>query len=763
MQKRTQASANKRPRTTAGRPGRRPPPPEATAAPTRRHLALPAAAAILALACLAAYGNSFRAELLLDNETIILKDPRLQSAAWESVWGIFTHHYWWPAFESTLFRPLTTLSYWFNYSVLGNREHAFGYHAVNLLLHWACATLVYVLVRVVTRRPLAALFAAAVFAVHPLTVESVTNVVGRADLLAALSVLGGLLCYLEFRKSTGRRAAGWLAGLGASYLAGVFCKESAVVLPGIMLLHDFAFRAAGSPSRLAAMRRWAARAWPAGAAVLPGLAALIWARWALFRHSPLVGQFGSDNPIAVAPLWTGVMTAVKVAGYYLALVVWPARLSCDYSYNQITLFGWSLAAGQDLHAWLALAAVAGLAAGAAVAWRRDRGVFFFLGFAAIAFLPTSNLLFPIGTIMAERLMYLPLAGLSATATLTVAHAGRRVLDGAPSRAMRGVGIAWKVVAVAVVVALAGRTVARNEDWTSGLRLWSSSAQAAPNSIKLIRAIATTTMAADPSGGGPDAALAIALRGVRIAEQAPLPLYHQPAALFAEIGHYYSSRAALLAARGESVRARNDYAEAVAMLKRAEQIDREVNRQGREKLLRLGVGPDEIHDTGTAIIYRNLGAAYLGLGDPDRAIETLSYLRHLEPASFDALYVLAMAEGAASQSESARGNRPQAAEHLERAAVDLIEAILLNRDHDPSWQALEHVYRLLAPWSAAALVSADKRTLDMDEPMVRRHVGLAGEQLVRDLDQAGLTEVAARVRRRLTSGLDEPAVQVTPAR
>jgi tetratricopeptide (TPR) repeat protein len=533
-----------------------------------------------------------------------------------------------------------------------------------------------------------------------------------------------------------------------------------------MLLHDIAYPAEGAASRLAAVRRSVARAWPAYLAVAPGLAALLWARWAMFRYSPLFGQFASDNPIAVATTWTGAMTAVKVAGYYLALMVWPAKLSCDYSYNEITLFGWSLASGQDLSAWVALAAIAGLCAGALIAWHRNRGVFFFLGFAAAAFLPTSNLLLPIGTIMAERLMYLPLAGMAAAAVLTITDAGRRVLDAAPGRARRGAGIAWKVAAVAVVAALLARTVARNEDWTSGSRLWSSSAEAAPNSIKVIRALAAIAMESDPSGGRADEAVDIAMRGVRIAEQSPLPLHHQPAALFSEIGHYYSSRATLLEARGEAGRARDVFAQALAMLKRAETIDREINRQGRERLLRLGLKPVDIHDTGTATIYRNLGAAYLALGDPDRAIETLSYMVHVQPSSFDAFYVLASAEGAAAESDRFRGGVQEASVHLERAAVNLIVAILLNPDHEPSWQTLERVYSVLGSLPGAILPAdtpGGRRTLDVDHPVVQRHFRQACVELVRRLAEGGFSEDAARWRQRMVQDLQVPPGLFAPLR
>ena len=122
MARRTPSRTQKEPLPTTPRPGAPRQPPTLTPAVTRwgSSLSLPVAASVLALLCLVAYWNSFRAVFLLDNETIILKDPRLRSVDWQSVRDIFTHHYWWPSLESRLFRPVTTLSYWFNYSVLGN-------------------------------------------------------------------------------------------------------------------------------------------------------------------------------------------------------------------------------------------------------------------------------------------------------------------------------------------------------------------------------------------------------------------------------------------------------------------------------------------------------------------------------------------------------------------------------------------------------------------------------------------------------------------
>ena len=89
-------------------------------------------------------------------------------------------------------------------------------------------------------------------------------------------------------------------------------------------------------------------------------------------------------------------------GLDLWLLVCPLRLSCDRSYNQIPVAGWA-----DIFAWLALAVVAAIVFVAVARRRSDRLIFFLAGFFGIALLPTSNLLFQTGSIMAERFLYLP--------------------------------------------------------------------------------------------------------------------------------------------------------------------------------------------------------------------------------------------------------------------------------------------------------------------------------------------------------------------
>ena len=184
----------------------------------------------------------FGAGFVMDNRGLILEDSRVRAATAENVSLIFGHTYWWPYGESGLFRPLTTLSYLFNYAILGNGERPAGYHWINYGLHAVNVLLVYALGLRLLGEWRRAAWIAALWAVHPVITESVTNIVGRADLLAGVGVLGGLLLYLKStdhsgwrrwvylgRAFGGHRDWGVLEGIGRDGAAGDWALRSGLV------------------------------------------------------------------------------------------------------------------------------------------------------------------------------------------------------------------------------------------------------------------------------------------------------------------------------------------------------------------------------------------------------------------------------------------------------------------------------------------------------------------------------------------------------
>ena len=411
-----------------------------------RPKAIGAPIAALWLAALLAYSNSFGAALVLDSNGVILEDSRVTAATRDNVRGILTGEYWPGSTQSGLYRPVTKLTYLFDYAILGSRANPASYHWINFLLHGINMTLAFYLGMALFEETWLALALAALWGLHPVLTESVTNVVGRADLLAGFGVLAGLLCHIRAREQKWP----WLAILPLVAAIGVFSKESAIVLIAAMALYDFTW---GKPN------------WPAYPCVAIAFAAFWWARtYALHGVGAIHASF-TDNPVAFTGLWEGRLTAVKVIGRYLLLLIWPARLSCDYSFNEVPLSGWG-----DFGALLALGVCAAAIALVFQRRQRHRVLFFFTIFFFVALLPSSNLLVTIGSIMAERFLYLPALGFGGCVVY--------LLRGRPR---------WILAAACLL--LAARTYVRNRDWRDEASLWASAVQAAPDSYKVHMAAA----------------------------------------------------------------------------------------------------------------------------------------------------------------------------------------------------------------------------------------------------------------------------------
>lgn len=418
---------------------------------------------VLEVAALLAYSNSFHGVLVADSASVILQDARIQAVSARNVGRIFQEGYWAVAPSSGLYRPLTTLSYLLNYTVLGNGPRAAGYHWVNFSIHAGNILLVYWLALTILGDEWLALALAAIWGLHPLLTDSVTNIVGRADLLAAFGVLAGLLCYMRAATLRGGRQLAWLAALAAAQTIGIFAKENAVVLPGVMLLWDLAWPERGG---------WRRRALGYMSAAVP-LAVYFLLRSQAHLHMAIAF---TDNPLVGAGFLSARMTAIKVIGNYIGLFLWPAMLSADHSYNCVPLFAWPPASWEDAKALLALGTCLGMVLLAVLAGRARRPLVWFTAFFFLTLAPTSNLIVLIGSIMAERFVYLPSVGIAGCLVAGAAAIAAR-LKWRPTRAMTAAAVC---VAAA---ALGARAWARNIDWQDEYSLWSSAVLACPESAR----------------------------------------------------------------------------------------------------------------------------------------------------------------------------------------------------------------------------------------------------------------------------------------
>ncbi len=133
-----------------------------------------------------------------------------------------------------------------------------------------------------------------------------------------------------------------------------------------------------------------------------------------------------------------------------------------------------------------------------------------------------------------------------------------------------------------------------------------------------------------------------------------------------------------------------------------------------------------------------------------------YLQRISPGHFDAHYMRGVAEAGAAQFEERRGRLGAVDAHLERAAINLIAATVLNPGHRESWSLLAKVYGYVAPEPQAVAISGGVGRLNRDNPIVARHVQTACAQLLGQLRAAGLAEDAAALRGRMIAQLGVPA-------
>jgi hypothetical protein len=650
---------------------------------------------VLLFVLLVAYANSFQAGLVMDNKVLLAQDSRISALSWHNLRLIFTQDYWYTSSISGLYRPFSTLSYLFNYAILGNGPQPPGYHWINFLLHAANAALVYALGLAILGETMPAAALAAIWGLHPIQTEAVTNIIGRSDLLAATGVLAGLLCHIRSTAAAGGRRMLWLALLAAAGALAIFSKESGIVLVAAMAVYDLLYGVRAS---------WRMHAW-SYAALAPVFGLFFYLREQAFANLPPVHFPFGDNPLTGAGFIAARWTAIDVIGRYIGLLVWPQHLSCDHSYHQIPIAGWT--------AWPAFLVCVG-AVGAALLWRRRRpAVSFFILWFFICLAPTSNLVLQIGTVMAERFLYLPSVGFAGCVVIGVLALYRR-------------RPAWNAPALlaGICLVLAVRTYARNADWQSDYTLWASAVRSSPDSYKTHMALASAVADAGPQG------LSLALDEIRrsLAILRDLPDARSTPVPYIDASSYLGQKADQGADSGSL------YDEALGLLLHARRIEAANNEEhARQDRLR-GQTPGPVT---WVELYLQLGAVYLRKNDLARALEALEYGRDRRPvpAFFEQISVAQFRAG-----------------DLHGAALTLFEGRSMFPEYAKFSEGLVRLYGTLDPQGCALRKENGGVALNLGCPRVYADACTAADTVVQRCRRMGQQDAADDVERRVIRGL-----------
>ncbi|MCB9933260.1 MAG: hypothetical protein H6841_07560 [Planctomycetes bacterium] len=425
------------------------------------------AAAIIVLSCIAYWGGLGNGFTNWDDNWLITDNRFVHGLSWHNLQAMFNPMA--PREElGNEYLPLRDLSYAVNYALDGLNPR--GYHATNLLFHIFNSLLVMLLAVRLTGRRWVGGVAGVLFAVHPVHVEAVSWLSSRKDLLSTFFMLLSANFYLAARRSRSglmpsesfvqrvrhSTRLGWMLSL-LFFICALLSKMTAVVLPALLLLVEL-------------FRRRELHALPRARRALTQ--APFWGVAALF--TALASHIGS-----------GLMREPYGDGRWQSLLTATSAITRDF---QVLLFGWPMHAAVDLpvQTGFSLPVVTGLllllallALGVA-GWRSSRAgwdsrpsmLLGVAGFGALWFLvalsPVSNFLVQIGTVFAERYLYIPSIG------FCIAVAALGVLGAELMRKrdnLRVLAPALGVLGLAVAGLGVWGTMQATRPWVGSVSLW----------------------------------------------------------------------------------------------------------------------------------------------------------------------------------------------------------------------------------------------------------------------------------------------------
>ncbi|MCB0218564.1 MAG: glycosyltransferase family 39 protein [Chrysiogenetes bacterium] len=442
--------------------------------------------ALLALTLLV-FSNGLTGDFVFD-DFVSFEDAWLQHSITEWGWGKNE-----PLGQASM-RPLVTGSFYLDFALFG--QNPTGYHCFNLLLHLINVLLAWRLFRRLGVPDAWSLFAAAIFAVHPVQTESVVYVAGRRDLLQGLFYLGIFHLYLNWRE-----APSWPRGLvcGLLVFLGMNAKASLFPLPVVLLLYEASIAGRGwwDEGRNAPLAR-AMDALKSRTKLFAGLFAL--ATPFLIYRAFFVTHVGTS----IQSKWIGgsldthLMSAAKAQILLLWRLVFPLHLQADYSPRH-----WLYSSGfDDPLGWAALAI------GAAYLIVMVRFLFTrpWIGFAmcviALGLFPTCQIVRH-RELTAERYLYIPMIGWGILAARAGEWFSRRDREDAAS-------IAGSAAAVLIVL-YGARAFVRNRVYDGPQKFWSAVLEGSPECARAIGNLAVFTW----GDGDRERALAETIRATRL--------------------------------------------------------------------------------------------------------------------------------------------------------------------------------------------------------------------------------------------------------
>ena len=389
------------------------------------------------------FGNGISGEFVFDDATVVQNRPDIKDAG--NFFNLFASPYHQNNPKTGLYRPLTMASYALNHYINGAPA---GFHVVNIIIHALNSFLVFWLVNFLFKNKFLSYSTFLLFLTHPIHTEAVTSIVGRAELLAFFWSF--ITVYFFIKKHT-------LLSL-LSFLFALLSKEISLMILPVFFYIDLALL---KNKLFLTLKRVLFFVLPLGV-------------YLILRYMALGEYFLGDsamtivtNPLKFVTISERIITAFKVLYLYIEKLVWPVRLSADYSYNSIPVISNLL----DPF-FLSGIGFLGLLLFLLFYTKTNKTAFAFGSLLFLSpYLMISNLVILVGTIMGERLMYFPSFGFLLLFSCLLFKLSEKV----------GKKFIY-FIPVLLAVFYSARTIIRNNDWHDSKTLFSATVNVSPNSL-----------------------------------------------------------------------------------------------------------------------------------------------------------------------------------------------------------------------------------------------------------------------------------------
>jgi len=604
---------------------------------------------VLAGVSLALYADALRNGFVTDDTLQLQGNPLVTS--YEYIPRLFATNVW-SFVQPTVnnyYRPLQMLFYMGEYYLFG--FHPLPFHLVNVLVNIAAVFAAYFLVRELAGEKLA-LWAALFFAFQPIHVEVVVWIAALPELLCALCYFTAMRFYHLARTGVRPRRNHGIAI--AVFFCGLFCKETMLAFPGVLLAYEFFYRRESLRAICLEFRRF-----------LPYLCALgiyvaIRLR-VLGSFAPLSANFTRRQTFLTVP--------VLFCQYVLKLL-WPVNMNYHYDFTPQNTLGWT---------FIGSVALTGVLTVAMFRLRKPQPLLAFaLAWFFTTIAPVLSISHVSANVFAERYLYIPSLGFC----ILAGWAWLKVMDGASRR--MAFSVAYPALAL-VLIFCTVLIVRRIPDWRSDLHFFEKSALQSPDSAVVQSALGIAYY----EEGQYDLAIAPFERSLAL-EPASSAAHLYLAVTLSALGDSQGANTHLLQA--EKLRKTDDapwplYAQIYANLK---QWDRAIECDRKEI---------EIEPRNPAL-YTGLGEALQQNGQTQESIAAFRKAIQLEPGFLDASINLAITLAEEGDTDE---------------AIDLlVSALRYHRDGphvDAAWFNLGNVYAHKRDWNAAA--AAYEHALDLN--------------------------------------------------